>query len=340
MAWWLDPLDPKVHGPHDCGRDHATERVLDWAWASLLVYDGISWTVSRTPSDGDGVMVTTLVVDEFNGRKGLITYPKTIAKEPSFTVPSTILGAIDWRADIAAFEREMGPGGGEPPRGPRLRWVGYEENGRARRYVLVPCTRKGCDRFVAVDMERPGYRPTGEVVLPFGSADEELPVFASMPVTCDDSLRTECESRPPCRLRNSRALTDALSAEGLRWTAWNGNATEGVVLVQPDDGYAMGSNGVSSKRTCRTVGVIVYGDGFDLRRVETPSERALEVLEVALRRRVVWTSPAALIDSSDPPISHLRRRLPDGAFDRYARQITDALQTLCRGPGTRTELPE
>lgn len=139
---------------------------------------------------------------------------------------------------------------------------------------------------------------------------------------------------------------DAIEAEGLRWTAWNGNATEGVVLVQPMNGYAAGSCSVSSfsppgryKRVTQMVGVIVYGDGFDLRRVETPSERALDVLEVALRRRVVWTSPAALIDSGDPP-THLRRRLPDGAFDRYARQITDALHTLCSGPGTRTELPE
>ena len=29
VTWWVSPLDPNLHGPHNCGQNHAQQNILD-----------------------------------------------------------------------------------------------------------------------------------------------------------------------------------------------------------------------------------------------------------------------------------------------------------------------
>lgn len=225
MSWWLDPLDPKVHGPHDCGTNHGQRRILDRQLARIRLRHGFLWgrmhsDVPPKPEDHVCHLDTTAATVFFNRRdgrhKGTLSWKSF--DEIADADADELAARIVWRDPVDAPTEEV-------------RLVGYKDldADKVRRYALLTCNRCQCDIYV--DYDDPGHRPSSYAVGWYG---EGIPATAPTPpwagtLTCESALSYCVKSPQPCAFVHGHVMT-AIDA-ATPWTIWSHDPNAGIAVA-------------------------------------------------------------------------------------------------------------
>ena len=205
---------------------------------SAMRGDPDSLTTSKGQSEqGCGVFSFRSAVADVRGRKGIIG---TLLWEK----PEDLLDLDGMAASIRWGESACGL---ESPKDLEgfCRTIQYRlSSGIFREYVVGSC--QFCNRQLCIDLEEPGYHPSEEWSLPYGTGLVPTPKFLRSPVSCtlalDGAWLTHWDY-PACQPSYNSKLEEWEKETGLRWTIWS---MDQVVLYEP-----------SSDR----YGILIYEDG-------------------------------------------------------------------------------
>lgn len=249
VAWWVDPLDPKLPGPFNCGDDHEARKLVDRALSRLRIEIGHHWGTmvatgperpfetacsSRSISSG-----ACLINDRYRGRKALLEWS---SPEDLATVPG-ILARLKW--DLQAWPEAFKEWVRTPQTEPgKVRTVNYQWNdSRIRRYTFAKCARSGCPHNVMVDYDMPSMRLGPNDTYSVGAwGGDDLPEpswWDTRKFRCGEGLSTSASY--PCEIvHGSEALAD-FERTGIRWTMWNKSGHEsGTVLFHDPEARVFG----------------------------------------------------------------------------------------------------
>jgi hypothetical protein len=227
LSWWLGPLDPRIHGPHDCGGNHGERRILDRQLARVRIRHGFIWgrmqsLVPPKPDDHPCHFDAATAKVHFTRRdgQGWGTLTWTSFDEIASAHPDEIAKRILW---------EGSPEGDDTVPPGQVRLVGYKDlgTGRIRRYAVVQCSR--CQGTIYVDYDEPGHRPSSHAV---GTYGDGVPPTAPTPpwacsYTCESAGLGHLYGSPqPCAyVRNP--IIDTM----LPWTVWSYDHGAGVAAL-------------------------------------------------------------------------------------------------------------
>lgn len=237
-AWWVDPLDPRLPGPFDCGADHDAERIFRVRMEEIRLRYGFvasSWKCTgpgkkdAPPSSCASVSPTSGVViftDRTRDQRGYLEWSHL----SDLANTDAAAARIEW--DQTKWPPELHEWSGSSPKvySGQIQWVGYESEGTTvRRYTFVPCARVGCSHRVMVDVEKPDHKPDMWAVGSWGGGEMfPPPWWGNRTFVCEDGLKSNIPV--PCKLARSETLAQFEQASQSRWVRWETTKSGGAML--------------------------------------------------------------------------------------------------------------
>ena len=229
VTWWVSPLDPNLHGPHNCGQNHAQQNILDRQLAQIRLRYGFRWGTIQSKANDPNPCICNLSSARVGfyrrdgSDSGVLSWDAF--SEVAESTADELAGRIEWGVPAIGL-----PAAGPAPDG-LVGLVYYKDltTDRIRRYIVTACSR--CHGAIYVDYDRPGHRTSWSVG---GYNDGLLPAFAPRPewmdaFTCEMVLGHSVFTPQPCAFAHSEAVAafDAL----MPWTIWTYNPAFGVAMT-------------------------------------------------------------------------------------------------------------
>lgn len=279
VAWWVDPLDPKLLSGHrwDCGADHGEARRLDRLNAELHLRYGVQYCRSGGAVEGcsEGVCGGPCAWHVYRyvrwpDRRGLLL-DKGARRSISVAGVFSLIewDVTRWPAETLEIEREpVAPG--------MVHWNGYRDCdlsghpvGKARRYTFANCAR--CGHEVHVDVDDPSRASGAHIVGGYGGGVMRTPGWlATTSFRCETAFSRSVYAPQPCALAHGPVMQNYEASSGARWTWWTSGSSAKVpayVIFRAKGGADLALMRATSDRfDC----AVTWGSPADLLRLLPP----------------------------------------------------------------------
>ena len=226
VAWWIDPLDPRLPGPFDCGDDHNRRFSMERSFALVKARHGYYWGIqgSLTPDAGNCCFETpaagyAVFYNRTRQQEGLLLWhsPQELRD------PEVIAASIQWgdRSQWPEMARKPDPPALLPTAPGHVHWVGYRlPTGEVRRYTFAPCAR--CGLLMMLDVDDPDVQPEEYGIGGYGGGECPIPEWlGTRTFYCGQGLGT-IGAPQPCMIIHGTVLAEYEATTGQRWTIWSG----------------------------------------------------------------------------------------------------------------------
>lgn len=263
-AWWVEPLDPRLPGPFDCGADHSLQKTLDRTFALLRARHGFAWgslgNLDQNDDRDPPVRGYAVFHDRLHLKAGLLLWESP--KE--FGYPDEMAFRIQWEQEhwpARLQEEEQGFSHLDMPSSSpgTVRAVPYHLlSGEKRRYTFVRCTT--CHHLVMVDADDPTFQPE-RYSHSGGGGEIPTPPWMDRTFYCGQGLKT-LGGVQPCSIVYGAALAEFEATSGCRWTIWsNEGAPRSVLFFNPKtEQYGLLYRDLDTFRSAESIGrAILWG---------------------------------------------------------------------------------